>query len=79
MKLITSMQNYSTIHLGDTLSHPVFGKMRVDCIVKGTSGSDLDVDITCSLLEYNGTIKIFEGIDLIRIKYGRRTRLKVIK
>lgn len=79
MKLITSMQNYSTIHLGDKLRHPIFGEMRVDCIVKGQSGSDLDVDITCTLLEFNGTLRVFEGIDLIRIKYNRRTRLKVIK
>lgn len=79
MKLITSLSHYSTIHLGDTIRHPVFGEMRVDMISQTQEGNNLEVDIACSLIEYNNTLKIFEGIDLIRIKYGRRTMLKVIK
>lgn len=79
MRIITSLSRYSTIHLGDTIRHPVFGEMRVDLISRSSDGSDLDVEIACSLLEYNNTLKLFEGIDLIRIKYGRRTTLKVVK
>jgi hypothetical protein len=79
MRIITSLSHFSTIHLGDTIRHPVFGDLRVDLISKFQEKNEEEYQIACSLVEFNNTLKIFDGMDLIRIKYGRRTILRVVK
>lgn len=77
MTILESLTTAYNIQKGDKLEHPVFGKIRVDGIYHNESGDGYD--LFCTLLEYNDTVKIFDAMDMVRIKYRRKTRLKAIK
>jgi prophage DNA circulation protein len=63
------------IKKGETLKHPIFGNIKVIAIYK----TDKDYDMYCSLLGFKNTMLVFSGIDLARLKFKRRPKLKVIK
>lgn len=75
-EIIKTLQKAYTIWLGDELQHPVFGRLQV-CFISKVENEDYKV--FCNLTDFNNTLRDFEGLDLIRIKYKRKTRMKVIK
>jgi hypothetical protein len=75
-EIIQSLQKAYTIWLGDEIQHPLFGRLQVCFIAKVDSE---DYKVFCKLIDFNDTLRDFEGLDLVRIKYRRRTRMKVIK
>lgn len=77
MTILESLKSAYSIKKGDKLEHPVFGNIRVDGIFK--KENEDGYDLFCTLLEFNGTVKVFDAMDMVRIKYRRKTRLKAIK
>jgi hypothetical protein len=63
------------IQLGETLSHPVFGKMKV-LFIGPIDGEECEM--LCQLEEFNGTLKVFDALTLSRIKF-RVTGLRIVK
>ena len=75
MKLIENLPNFYTIQLGDKLKHPLFGEMIVRHIYKVGE----ECEMCCVLLEFNGTVRIFKGLDLFQLKHKGKATLKVMK
>jgi hypothetical protein len=65
-----------TIELGDTIEHPVFGPMKVNTIFKL---SEDEYQIAVDLQNFNNTLRFYEGMELLRIKYKRRTMLRIVR
>lgn len=62
--------------VGEVISHPVFGKMGITGIFKN---EDNTYDLVCELLEFNNTVKVFDAMDMVRLRQRRKTRLKIVK
>lgn len=75
MEIKTSVKKAYGIELGDNLRHPVYGAMKVEGIFERTDGFDL----CCTLNEFNNTMKMFDALDMIRLKYRKRTRLRIVR
>ena len=60
---------------GDELDHPVFGRIKIEDITLKDGGYDL----LCDLLDFNNTKKSFDALDLVRIRFKRKTRFKIVK
>lgn len=75
--MIQSLPSCYSLKLGDKILHPVFGELKICFIINSTEFDDFEV--WCQLLEFNDTIKYFSAMDLVRIKYKRRTILKLVK
>lgn len=79
MKLVKSLSHFSTIHVGDVIVHPVFGNVRIDFINTIENNEIVKCEMLCSLLEFNNSLRTFDALDMIRIKYKRRTLLKLVR
>lgn len=75
MKLIESLNSFNTITLGEKLNHPLFGVIIVRHIYK----VDGQCEMCCTLLEFNGTVRIFNGLDLFQLKHKGKATLKAVK
>ncbi len=77
MKVISSLESAYSIRKGEVIEHPIFERLLVDFICK-ESGED-DYQMWCRLLDFNDTLRRFNGMDLVRIKHKRRTRVRLVK
>ena len=64
-----------SLEIGDIISHPVFRDMLIKSITVKDEGYSVEV----LLLDFNDTIRHFDAIELSRIKFKRKTMLKVLK
>lgn len=74
--MITYDQVYS-IKKGDVIEHPVFGPLKVVLICR--DDEDVHFEVWCELQEFNNTLRPFDAMDLTRIKFKRKTIMKLVK
>lgn len=69
-----SLEQAYYVYLNDVVEHPYYDRLRVDFIFKDT---DDELKMSCTLLDFNDTIRVFDGLELARMKYRRE--IKAIK
>lgn len=77
MKLIESLDSAYSIQKGDVITHPTFERLKVDFITRESDKDDYTM--LCRLLDFNDTLKEFKGLDLVRIKFKRRTAMRIVR
>lgn len=75
-EIVKTLAKAYTIKVGDELQHPVFGRLQV-CFISKLETEDYKV--FCNLRDFNDTLRDFDGLDLVRIKYRRKSRMRIIK
>lgn len=64
-KIIPSQDSALYIRRGETVIHPIFGRVRVDGIYEADYGHEA----FCVLLDFNDTHRAFNLLDLARLKF----------
>ena len=74
-KIIKSLKRAFMIRRGDIINHPTFGRVKVLDIYAKKG----DYDLFCELLDYNNTHKIFSALDMNKLKYKQKARLRLVE
>lgn len=73
--MVRSLEQALTIRLGETLRHPVFGRIKVAGIYELP---DLKYEAFCVLEDFNNTHRLFDLQNLADVKF-RVVTLRVVK
>jgi hypothetical protein len=65
-----------SMYVNDTIDHPIFGPMKVQTIFKLENN---EFRVAVELQHFNNTVHLYDSMDLLRIKFGRRTVLRIVK
>lgn len=77
-----SLDKALCIEKNEIVLHPIFGRLKVEFIFKNKQGI---LEITCILLDFNNTVRVYDALELNKIKFRKEIRelnkndLKLVK